>query len=239
MELEEKIIHWIKTQIKKANAKGVVIGLSGGLDSAVVSVLCKKAASNSHLCLILNCENSASDIEDAHFIAEKFKLRKKYIDLTKIYREFLRILPAADKKTRANLKSRLRMAALYYFANKYNFLVVGTGNKSELSVGYFTKYGDGGVDILPIGSLYKTQVKELAKNMKIPERIINKPPSAGLWKGQTDEKELGISYEEIDKILNFLEKGGKISVEREKIRKVKKLFLSSQHKRETPLIFSG
>lgn len=237
MDLEKEIIKWIREQVIKTGTKGVVLGLSGGIDSAVVALLCKKALGENLLCLIMNCQNLPSDIEDANFIAKKFNIKKKNIDLTKIYESLINILPSADKKVRANLKPRLRMAVLYYFANKLNFLVAGTGNKSELSVGYFTKYGDGGVDILPIGGLYKSEVRELAKKMGIPEKIINKSPSAGLWKGQTDEGELGITYEELDKILNFLEKGGKINVDEEKIKKVKKLFLNSHHKRETPKIF--
>jgi NAD+ synthase len=237
MEIEEKIVNWIKKQVKKTKAKGVVLGLSGGIDSAVVALLCKKAVGDAHLCLILDCESNQSDIEDANFLVKKFKLKRKYIDLTEVYKNLLNILPPSDRKTKANLKPRLRMAVLYYFANKYNFLVVGTGNKSEISVGYFTKYGDGGVDILPIGDLYKTEVRELAKKLKIPERILNKPPSAGLWEGQTDEDELGISYNELDKILDFLQKGKKIKIEKKKIEKVKKLLLNSQHKREMPGIF--
>ena len=153
---------------------------------------------------------------------------------------------------KANLKARLRMATLYYFANEFSCLVVGTGNKTEIMVGYGTKYGDEGVDIQPIGDLYKTQVFQMARELGLPEKIINKAPSAGLWKGQTDEEEMGITYNELDKILRITEgnlnqlmygysMGYKELCEREKVSvekylKVQKMMSNSQHKREMPPI---
>ncbi|MHC1587128.1 MAG: NAD(+) synthase, partial [Candidatus Syntropharchaeia archaeon] len=133
----------------------------------------------------------------------------------------------------ANVKPRLRMTTLYYFANKMNYLVAGTGNKSELSIGYFTKYGDGGVDILPIGHLLKTEVRELAKKLGIPEKIIKKIPSAGLWEGQTDEGEIGMSYESLDRILSSINsiKEGK------EVERVKEMIKKAKHKRKPPEIF--
>jgi NAD+ synthase len=120
---------------------------------------------------------------------------------------------------------------LYYFANKLNYLVVGTGNKTELMVGYFTKYGDGGADILPLGTLLKNQVRELAEYLKIPKKIISKPPSAGLWKGQTDEEEIGVSYEQLDKYLNGEELNNKMIEE-----VIQNKIITSEHKRSTPSI---
>jgi NAD+ synthase len=133
----------------------------------------------------------------------------------------------------ANLKPRLRMLTLYYFANKLNYLVVGTGNKSELTMGYFTKYGDGGVDILPLGDLLKTEINKLAAELGVPREIIDKPPSAGLWAGQTDEGEMGITYAELDKILSGEPKG----ILQEKIDLVKSREALSRHKRALPDIF--
>jgi len=224
----EKISNWIKTKVKNSKTKGIVLGLSGGIDSSVVSVLCKNAVGRKNLlCLILPCETSKKDIQDAKLVAKKFKLKTKTVDLTNIYRNLLKILPPANKIAKANLKPRLRMLTLYYFANKHNYLVVGTGNKSEIMMGYFTKYGDGGVDILPIGDLLKKDVLQLAKKLKIPERIINKEPSAGLWPGQTDEKEMGITYKMLDKLLE-----GKL-----KNSKIKNIIKMTEHKRKPPEIF--
>jgi NAD+ synthase len=123
------------------------------------------------------------------------------------------------------------MTTLYYFANKLNYLVVGTGNKSEIMIGYFTKYGDGGADILPLGNLLKNQIKELAEYLGIPKKIINKPPSAGLWEGQTDEEEIGISYNQLDKYLRTGKLNNKI-VE----KKIQDKITKSTHKRTTPVI---
>ncbi|MCK4307002.1 NAD(+) synthase, partial [candidate division WOR-3 bacterium] len=139
----------------------------------------------------------------------------------------------------ANLKPRLRMLILYYFANKLNYLVAGTGNKSELTVGYFTKYGDGGVDILPLGGLLKTQVIELAKELKIPQKIIEKVPSADLWKGQTDEGELGISYAELDKIILAIESGNSETTDPMVLNKLRNLMQVSEHKRLPIPIFKN
>ncbi len=165
---------------------------------------------------------------------QAYGLKSKTIDLTEVYKLFEKILPAAGRMAKANIKPRLRMIVLYYLANKLNYLVCGTGNKTELSVGYFTKYGDGGADILPLAGLLKTEVWELARELGVPERVINKPPSAGLWSGQTDEKELGISYSELDGILGALLSGGKPRSSREKTQKVKNLLKCSEHKRQLP-----
>jgi len=222
---------WLKHQIKNAGAKGIIIGLSGGIDSAVVAVLSKKAFGKSVLALNLPCVSSNHDLNDARLITQTFRIKTRTFDLSKIFNTLIKSLPLADQNTRANLKPRLRMMILYYFANQLNYLVAGTGNKSELMTGYFTKHGDGGVDLLPLGGLLKTEVKELAHYLKIPARIINKPPSAGLWSGQTDEGEMGIKYHELDAILNGPTKF------RTKRDKVKQLIKNSAHKRQLPKIF--
>jgi NAD+ synthase len=226
---EKKIIAWLKTKLKSAKKSGIVVGLSGGVDSAVVSVLCRKAVGTKNvLCLILPCQSQKTDITDAKKVAKKFGLKTETIDLTKIYENLIGILPTADKLTQANLKPRLRMLTLYYFANKLNYIVAGTGNKSELTIGYFTKYGDGGVDILPIGDLYKSEVLGLAKYLKVPEEIITKPPTAGLWAGQTDEGEIGMTYDELEYRLK----------NKKQTQKLKNLTDAAKHKLSLPEIFS-
>jgi NAD+ synthase len=236
--MKKKIIHWIKRQVRQAKAKGMVMGLSGGVDSSVVAALAKEAlGKNRLLALILPCHSQKQDLEDARLVAKKLGLKTKTIDLSKIYDNLTDVLPTASNLAKANLKPRLRMLVLYYFANKLNYLVCGTGNKSELMVGYFTKHGDGATDILPIGDLLKRQVRTLAQELGIPKHIINKPPTAGLWPGQTDEGEMAISYPELDVILEQMENKKKQILSKQKVDRVKKMIKRSEHKRQGPKIF--
>ena len=246
-ELASRITNWIREKVKEADAEGVVVGMSGGLDSSVTAVLCKKAFPDTTLGLILPCFSSKEDVEHARVLAKPFEIETKEIDLSNIFKSFLNTLEARgygieDKKSEmdipvANLKPRLRMICLYYFANKLNYLVVGTGNKSELSVGYFTKYGDGAADILPLGDMLKTEERELAQELDIPQKIIEKVPSAGLWEGQTDESELGVSYDVLDKTLLALEIGNLRGCDPESVKKVKRMIDVSRHKRENIAVF--
>jgi len=176
------------------------------------------------------------DLKDAKLVAKSLKLRTKLVDLSKVYDVFVKILPEGSSLAKANLKPRLRMAALYYFANKFNYLVCGTGNKSEISVGYFTKYGDGGADILPIAGLLKRQVRALAGELNIPSQIISKAPTAGLWHGQTDEGEMGITYRELDDILTRLENKTGQAAPSSKVNKVRSMIARSAHKRNSAAI---
>lgn len=235
--MKKRIVNWIRKQLKDSGAKGIVLGLSGGIDSSVVACLCKEAVGKKKvLGLFLPCNSHSHDFKDAKLVADKLGIKTKRIDLGLAYAGILKALPAASNLALANLKPRLRMLALYYFANELNYLVCGTGNKSELLAGYFTKYGDGATDILPIADLYKKQVKELARELKVPEGIILKHPSAGLWPGQTDEGEMGIAYDELDDILERIDKK-KVQVKAKvKVEKVKRMMARSEHKRQGPKI---
>jgi NAD+ synthase len=235
MSLADKIIEWIRAQVKEAQAEGVVVGLSGGVDSSTVAVLSKKAMGENMLGLILPCESSREDEELALLLAEKFGIRTEKVVLDEVYHTLLRTLPEGGQVARANIKPRLRMLTLYYFANNLNYIVAGTGNRSEIMVGYFTKYGDGGVDILPLGGLFKSQVRELAKELNIPDVIIERMPSAGLWSGQTDEGEMGISYDMLEDALVAIQKGERASSSI--MERVEKMVKSSEHKRRTPPMF--
>ncbi|MFA6384525.1 MAG: NAD+ synthase [Candidatus Omnitrophota bacterium] len=236
--MHKRIVNWLKAQVKAAGAKGVVLGLSGGLDSCVVAVLAKKAlGSKSVLALMLPCHSHVQDSRDARLVARKFGIKTKIIDISKTYDGMIGILPFADRMTQANIRPRLRMIVLYYFARKMNYLVCGTSNKSELSAGYFTKFGDGASDILPIGSLLKTQVRSLAVELGIPQGIIDKAPTAGLWPGQTDEKEMGITYPELDEIIGKIEGKRPQRLAKAKVDKVKKLIRCSEHKRQRPACY--
>lgn len=235
--MRKKIANWIRNKVKETKTKGIVLGLSGGIDSCVVAALAKEAVGKQKLlALILPIHSLCQDIKDAELAARQLKIATKTIDLSQMYDNFLKILPQANNLALMNLKPRLRMLVLYYFANKLNYLVCGTGNKAELSVGYFTKHGDGGVDILPIGSLLKRDVKALARELKIPEQIITKAPSAGLFPGQTDEGEMGITYSELDDILFRIEHKRPQRAGMKKVNKVKAMISRSEHKRQIPQI---
>ena len=233
-QLADKLVSWIRDKVLAAGYKGVVVGMSGGLDSSVLAVLCYRAFPQSMFGVLMPCYSSQEDREHALATAGKFSIPTKIVVLDTVFDTLLKALPsdrvdpAVSQLAQANLKSRLRMLTLYYFANQLKYMVVGAGNRSELSVGYFTKYGDGGVDILPLGNLVKGQVRELASFLGIPQQIIDKPVSAGLWQGQTDEAELGFTYEELDRYLVT----GEVSNELE--GKIKSMIAASDHKRLPP-----
>ncbi len=219
-ELSQKLVEWIRDKAAEAGARGCVLGISGGVDSAVAASLCSIALPGNVLGIHLPCYSLLQDTADARLVADKLGIGYMEVNLEKAYdcitetlnnlritqemREFeanIPIIQETEKLAANNVKPRLRMITLYYYARLYNYIVVGTGNRSELEVGYFTKYGDGGADILPLGGLVKTQVWELAEYLGVPDEIIRKPPSAGLWAGQTDEGELGITYKQLDEVI--------------------------------------
>jgi NAD+ synthase len=206
-ELAQKLILWIRETVLAAGCKGVVLGMSGGIDSSVAAVLCKRAFPEATLGVIMPCHSCDIDREHAELVAAKFYIPVKIVVLDEVFNSLINALPDVGynaptrKLAENNIKPRLRMVTLYYLANRLNYLLVGSSNRSELSVGYFTKHGDGGSDLIPLGNLIKRQVRELAEYLDIPRAIIDKPPSAGLWDGQTDEAELGLTYDELDRYL--------------------------------------
>jgi len=233
-QLAEKLVLWVRDKVLGAGCEGVVMGMSGGLDSSVLAVLCYRAFPRGTLGVIMPCHSSQEDVEHAQAVASQFSIPTKTIVLDPVFDTLLRTLsgdkgdPTITRLAEGNLKARLRMLTLYYFANQLRYMVAGSSNRSELSLGYFTKYGDGGVDIMPLGNLVKGQVRELAGFLGIPQPIIDKPPSAGLWQGQTDEAELGLSYEELDR---YLVTGDAPNELREKIES---MIAASNHKRLPP-----
>lgn len=239
MEGIQKTVLWLSQKVEEAGAKGLVVGLSGGVDSAVVAYLIKKAAPDNSLGVILPCGSSREDIEDAKKVADACGIKTMDIDITHIHKSLVektltnnaeRIGADANsiRIAQANLKARLRMSTLYTVANALNYLVVGTDNAAETYVGYFTKYGDGGVDLLPIKHLLKRDVREWALMLGVPESIIKKTPTAGLWEGQTDEEEMGTTYDMVDDLLE-----GKAVPMRDR-QIIERLHRVSEHKRNLP-----
>lgn len=208
----QEIGKWIKSCVQNANARGVVLGMSSGVDCSTVARLCQVAGVNTHLILMPYGEdmNKSKNYSDAMELINKFNFDyhifdiKSAVDSLKISTES-DILKNANKidveLSKANIRPRIRMTYLYQYAQINNLLVIGTGNLSECTVGYFTKWGDGACDINPMRMITKKEVYILAKHLQVPECIINKKPSAGLWEGQTDEAELGITYEQIDEFI--------------------------------------
>lgn len=236
----EIIVNFIKDYVSQAKVAGVILGLSGGIDSSLVAILACEAIGPERvqgIMLPVDTQNDAENIADAVDLAEALQMKHELFELKEAIAAYNSL--SLNRVALGNLTARLRMATWYARANHENLLVIGTGNKTEIMIGYFTKYGDGGTDILPIGDLYKENVRSLSRYMGVPKKIIDKVPSAGLWKGQTDEREIGVSYAELDSILYLkLERGmseeeiaGR-SIDKTKVQKVLKMMKDSEHKRK-------
>jgi len=234
---------FIADKVEKTGTNGVVLGISGGLDSTTVLKLSIDSLGKEKVHGVIMPESASpeEDMRDARWIAEKWDVEYDEYDIDPILACFP--ADAEERLPYANLKSRVRGSIEYYVANVENKLVIGTSNKSELLLGYTTKYGDSAVDFLPIGDVYKSDVKKLAKKIDVPERFIEKVPRAGLWEGQTDEDELGHTYKEIDEVLKCIEAqeplekvAEKNGVSEETVRDVKERINNSVHKRKFPTV---
>lgn len=236
--------------LRNAKRENGIIGLSGGLDSSVVACLTVRAlgSGRTRLYLMPSSITPKQDMEDATSIIEELGIPEgnwRKIEIEDIVVAFEKILGPMEKVEKGNVMARIRMLILYHEAAVNNGLVIGTGDRSEILMGYFTKYGDGGADILPIAGLYKTQVRQLAEYLRIPERIRVKPSSPALWPGQTAEGELGVDYETVDTVL-YLRFDRRLSRERiqrvsgiplETVETILKRVRLNQHKRQPPKSF--
>lgn len=226
------LVEWLRQDVAEAGAEGVVLGVSGGIDSAVAAVIAKRAFPDNIMALMLPCESNFNDLIHGQLLLEKFKIPFRIVDLDNAYHalltkyeSYIKIDGKQGQLMKANIKPRLRMMTLYYSAQGRNYLVVGTSNRSEIYMGYATKWGDNAVDLQLLGDLLKKEVYELAHYLEIPSVIINKPPSAGLWSGQTDEGEMGFSYEDLDAHIQGQEIDPRVAEVIEKMHK------QSEHKR--------
>jgi len=237
------ITDFIKRIVTEADKDGIVFGFSGGLDSTVCLYLAVMALGKKRVkALILPYKESSRDnITDAQNISKAIGVDNTIMDISPIVDVYFKALKINDKIRKGNFLARIRMAIIYDFAKKNNDLVMGTSNKSERLIGYSTLWGDSACDFMPIGDLYKTQVNQLAAFLKVPAKIINKKPSADLWEGQTDEDEIGCSYEDIDTVLSMVfDKGwGRDWVyaegcKKEVVDKILEMYSSSKFKRQLP-----
>ena len=231
MELKEYLLEieeFLKKYLEESHCKAYVLGLSGGVDSSLVAAVARKAVGKDKLfCYALDIDSNPADVEDAKKVAEELDLNLEVINLSKTYHSYLEDLKGDEfiRLTKSNLKVRMRMVALFAFAQEKSGLVLGTDNMDERYVGYFTKYGDGAADVLPIVYLTKKEVRKAAELYGLSSLLANRVPSAGLFEGQTDETEMGVKYADLDSYLL----GGK--VEQSVEERIEYLHKISEHKR--------
>ena len=242
---KNNITEFVQNKVSEANADGLVVGLSGGIDSTVAAFLACEAVGKENVFGVVLPSTTTPTEDKLHgtTIAQLLGINYKEMAIDSILNEFLSVAQLEeDILAIGNLKARIRMSIIYFYANSKNYLVCGTGNKSEISIGYFTKHGDGACDIEPIGDLYNTDVYELAKYLEIPQEIIDKPPRAGLWNNQTDEDEIGMTYKLLDKILyRFIEKeidadsiAKELDIEVNEVNDIINRVERNQHKTQVP-----
>jgi len=212
-KIKQDLILFLKTEVEKAGLKKVTVGLSGGLDSAVVAILCKEAFGENLNCILMPSQfSSKSSIDDAIELCEKFDIKYEIISIEPMVSGFIKNMNE-DKLRIGNFSARMRMSVLYDVSSREKSLVVGTSNRSEILLGYGTIFGDTACAINPIGEIYKSDEFEFARILGVTNTILNKAPSADLWEGQSDEEELGHTYKEMDDLLKIMVDENKSKIE--------------------------
>ena len=247
-ETTERVVRFIKTHADRIGAKLLVVGMSGGLDSSITAVLCSKALGGERTLgvSITEADNKThSNIQDAQEVARTHGIKFKSLDITELFKTTSDLVSASAKTGRialGNIKARLRATLLYYYANEKKGIVVGTGDKSEIMLGYFTKFGDGACDLQPLADIYKTTLRDLGKHLGLPARICSKPSSPDLWPGQTAERDLGLSYEKLDRVLWGLERwippleiSRDLRIPLKTVQGIRRRVEFAEHKRRPPL----
>jgi NAD+ synthase len=245
----EKILEYIRNTIKNAHAKSIVIAVSGGVDSAVALMVTVKALGPRNVIALTLPERDITlktDVDDVMRLCAVLGVTCEHIEITPILQVMRENIPAYDPRDQlayGNMKARLRMVLTYYYANKRNSMVIGTSNKTELYLGYYTKYGDGGVDVMPLADLYKYQIRALGRHLGVPSSITEKPASARLWAGQNTEKDLGLPYDSLDLIVYAYLKGwtpskiaAETGVDQPSVEKIITRIVANEHKRLPPAI---
>jgi len=248
VDVESRVKRFIKSYVKNSGAEGVVLGMSGGVDSNTIAALSALALGGDKVLGLMLPEKETfnpRDIEDAKVVAEKFGVKTQVCDLTLTLEAAYKSIPIFDPSERlskGNIKARTRMIFIYYHANKLNRIVCGSSDKSETMMGYFTKWGDVAADISPLMDLYKTQVRKLAIHIGVPAELANKPSTPALWPNQSAEGELGIRYEILDLVLFGLERfmgvediAQQVGIDKPQVAKIKSRWLGVEHKRRMPL----
>jgi NAD+ synthase len=247
LDIANCIIEFIRLEVSRTQSHGVVLGLSGGVDSSVAVSLATKALGNQRVIGLILPDKKVSeqnDIRDAVDIAKLLDIKYQIIDITEIKQKYIDLLPV-EKIPLGNLTARIRMTLLYYYANLYNKLVLGTSDKSEMMIGYFTKFGDGASDLLPLADVYKTQVRKLGTYLNVPQTILLKKSTPSLWRNQTAENEIGMEYEKIDNILKYIEENNSSISNKDLVKKglnkkdvefIQNLVLKNIHKKKLPKI---
>ena len=242
----KNLTEWIRGTVRGTGCKGVVLGLSGGIDSAVVAKLCADALGGENvLCVFMPSRvTPAEDYMITSDMCSTWDMEYRVFDVQPAVESLSAILATSTDTPldKGNIAARCRMIVLYNLAKKYGKVVMGTSNESEISIGYFTKFGDGACDISPLSGLYKTQIRQIARMIGVPEDVILRPPSAGLWEGQTDEEEMGITYDDLDPVLYSMKNGysdaetaERTGVPLKKVKSVRDKVKRSEHKRVPPL----
>jgi NAD+ synthase len=247
LDIANCIIEFIRLEVSRAQSHGVVLGLSGGVDSSVAVSLATQALGSKRVLGLILPDKKVSDqkdIDDAVDLSKLLDIKYQIIDITEIKQKYIDLLPV-EKISVGNLTARIRMTLLYYYANLYNKLVLGTSDKSEIMIGYFTKFGDGASDLLPLADVYKTQVRELGRYLNVPKTILLKKSTPSLWRNQTAENEIGMEYEKIDNILKYIEENNSSISNKDLVKKglnkkdvefIQNLVLKNIHKKKLPKI---